>query len=147
MSPSLPRAMFRSIAQLAFLGLAGCASAPLSFVQITEPGWTAVEIRSELGYEQAWQQVVDVIARRLEPEMISKDGGYVRTKWSYTWTGASLADYRVRAIIKFSPDHSHVSIRTDAQYGGAGERVPGTDTSLTSTLKTDLMGLVSRTTR
>lgn len=128
--------------------LCGCA-APTSFVQVMEPSWTSVELRENLPYESAWNEVLDVLAKRFEMEMISKDGGYLRTSWNYTWwqKGKLTEKYRVRAIVKFSPDREVLDIRTEAHFLKSGQWIIGTDTRLLQTVKTDIMGVVGRTTR
>lgn len=129
--------------------LAGCASMPESFVQVTEPTWASVEIKKDISSERAWQEVVDVLAKKFELEMISREGGYVRTSWIYTWwkVGEFTANYRVRAIVKFSADWDKVDIKTEANYLKGDIWRVGFDTRLLQTVKTDIMGVVGRTTR
>ena len=132
--------------------LAVCVTAcmaPKSFVRIMEPAWSSVEVRLDMTYEDAWKEVLDVLAKKFEIEMISKDGGYVRTSWIYTWwkAGKITEKYRVRAIVKFSAKRDKVDIKTEANYLEGGEWIVGTDTRLLKTVKTDIMGVVGRTTR
>ena len=129
-------------------GAAGC-SMPQSFVRVMEPTWSSVEIRPGMSYEDAWKETLDVLAKKFEIEMISKDGGYLRTSWIYTWwkAGQITQNYRVRAIVKFTPNRSTVDIKTEAQYLQGGQWVVGTDTRLLQTVKMDIMGVVGRTTR
>ena len=132
------------------LSLAACgARRPTSFVQVMEPGWTAVELRQDVTEDAAWQEVVDVLAKRFELEMISRDGGYVRTAWVHTWwkQGELTENYRVRAIVKFAANKQTVDIKTEANYLADGSWITGTDTRLLQTLKTDIMGVLGRTTR
>jgi hypothetical protein len=142
----------------AVLGFAvlACAGPPESFerykvptVQVAEPGWTSIEVRDDLGFEQAWEEAVDLLAKRFDLEMISKDGGYARTTWAYDWLtpGEQSHDYRVRTVLKFSPDHKRLDLKSEAQYLNDGDWATGTDSRLLRTLKTDLMGVVGRTTR
>lgn len=136
------------------MAVVSCASllstkAPQSFVRIMEPTWAGIEIREGMSYEQAWQEVVDVLAKKFELEMISREGGYVRTSWIHTWwkKGELTEKYRVRAIIKFSPDHKRIDIKTEANYLEKSEWIVGTDTRLLQTVKTDIMGVIGRTTK
>ena len=87
------------------LVVTGCM-APKSFVRIMEPTWSSVELRPGMTYDDAWKEVLDVLAKKFEIEMISKDGGYLRTSWIYTWwkAGQMTQNYRVRAIVKFAAD-------------------------------------------
>jgi hypothetical protein len=125
------------------------SSGPRSFVQAIEPTWVSVEIRDDLSYDEAWREVVDILAKKFELEVISKDGGYIRTAWIYTWwkSGKITENYRVRAIVKFSADRKKVDIKTEANYLKDDTWVTGTDTRLLQTVKTDIMGVVGRTTR
>ena len=126
--------------------LAGCV-APRTFVKTMEPTWAAVEIRTDLPFDQAWEAIVDTLVKRFDLEVISRQDGYLRTNWLYTWTGKVRENYRVRVTAKFSPDHKKVEVKSEAEYGGAGMWVMGYDTRLLETIKTDVMGTIGRTTR
>jgi ribosomal protein S17E len=126
--------------------LAGCAS-PKTFVKTLEPTWASVELRDDIGYTNAWNSVVDTLVKRFDLEILSQQDGYMRTTWLYTWTGTVRENYRVRVTAKFSPDHKLVEIKSEAEYGGAGNWISGYDTRLLETIKTDVMGKVGRTTR
>ncbi len=136
---------------LAALLLGACA--PTTFVRTMEPNWNTVEIRKGLSGDDAWDAVVDLAARRFDIEVLSKEDGYLRTGWSYSWTGKLNSYYKVRAVVKFSPNKDKVEIKTEAHYFsqgvlgiGQGWQM-GTDERLTSTMRTDVMGKVGRTTR
>lgn len=144
-----------ALAVLAVLLCLGCTKPPESFVRVSEPGtvgrdsgWTSVEMRNGLTFNEAWEEAVDLLAKKFELEMISKDGGYVRTSWNYNWwkPGEQTPNYRVRTILKFAPDHKRVDLKTEAQYLYKNDWVNGTDTRLLKTLRTDIMGVVGRTT-
>src|SRR6266576_916189 len=132
----------------ALLVLVGCASAPKSFVRGNADDWTTVELRNDIDYEQAWREAVDVIAKKFELEVISKEGGYARTVWIHTWwkPGQVTRNYRVRAVLKFTADHKKLDLKTEAQYLD-GEWNTGTDSRLLNQIKQDIMGVVGRTTR
>lgn len=127
--------------------VAGCM--PRTFERVMEPSWSSIEIREDMSYEDAWEEVVNVLAKKFELAMISKEGGYARTTWVYTWwkKGQLTERYRVRAIVKFSPDHKKVDVKTEANYLAGSEWIVGTDTRLLETIKTDIMGVVGRVTR
>ncbi len=136
---------------LAALLLGACA--PTTFVRTMEPNWNTVEIRKGLSGDDAWDAVVDLAARRFDIEVLSKEDGYLRTGWSYSWTGKLNNYYKVRAVVKFSPNKDQVEIKSEAHYFsqgimgiGQGWQM-GTDERLTSTMRTDVMGKVGRTTR
>jgi hypothetical protein len=129
----------------------GCT--PKTFIRTAEPGWNTIEIREDLKYEDAWKTVVDILARKFDLEVLSKDDGYLRTGWLFSWTGEMSEAYKVRAMIKFSQDKHKVEVKSEAQHFtrgflgmGAGWEM-GTDELLGTTLRTDIMGKVGRITR
>ncbi|MDQ7779712.1 MAG: PEGA domain-containing protein [Planctomycetota bacterium] len=123
------------------------AQAPTTFVKTMEPTWASVQIREGLAYENAWNSVMEVLVRKFDLEVLSKENGYMRTSWLYTWTGQMREDYRVRVTIKFSPEKDKVEVKSEANYNTKDGWVLGSDTSLLQTVKTDLMGTVGRITR
>ena len=143
------RARIRNGSAVALVGLlllAGCA-APKTFVETMEPTWASVELRRDINYDRAWDMVIDTLTKRFDLAVLSKEDGYARTAWLYTWTGEVDENYRVRVTSKFSPDKKKVEIKSEAEYGGPGKWVMGYDSRLLSTIKTDVMGTVGRTTR
>ena len=91
--------------------------------------------------------MIEILVKNFDLDIVLRDEGYVRTAWLNTWSGTYLSGYRVRITIKFSPDRTKLQFRPEAHFlQGAQWRV-GTDTRLVSTIKTDLMGTVGRTTR
>ncbi|MCK4856431.1 MAG: hypothetical protein KAT58_00520 [candidate division Zixibacteria bacterium] len=130
------------------LSLISCAAnMPKTFVQAFEPGWASIELRQDVDREQAWQTVVDILARRFELEVISKDGMYVRTAWLYTWwkVGEVTDKYRVRAVVKFAPDMKTLDIKTEAHFLKDKQWLVGYDTRMLETIKTDIAGTLGRT--
>ena len=120
---------------------------PVTFVQTLEHSWVSIEVREDISYDRAWASVVDLIVRKFEAEILSKEDGYLRTTWLYTWTGELREDYRVRVTIKFVPDRSKVDIKSEANYLRGENWIIGSDTVLLQTLKADIMGTVGRVTR
>lgn len=120
---------------------------PATYVQTQEATWATVELREGMTYEQAWTTVIDLLVKKFDVEILSKVDGYARTGWLHSWTGELRNDYRVRVTVKFSPDHLKVEVKSEAQYLVESDWLPGMDTALLQTLKTDLMGSVGRTTR
>jgi hypothetical protein len=126
-----------------------CGSMPKSFVRTSGGGeWSSILISDEFSYNEAFNEVVDVIAKRFEMDMISKEGGYGRSQWSYTWNdkGKYLDFYRTRVIFKFSANRTKVDIKTEAEYLTKRGWLQGFDTRLLETIKRDVMGTISRTT-
>jgi len=124
----------------------GC-SAPMGFVQTSEPTWATIELRETVTQEKAWPLVIDLLTKRFDIAYMSKESGYARTGWLYTWTGELRADYRVRATIKFPLQGKTIDVKSEAEYGRAFGWVRGTDTRLLQTLKSDIMGTLGRVTR
>jgi len=122
---------------------------PSGFVKATDGGiWSSIQIREDLTFDKAFNEVLDVCAKRFEMEMISKEGGYARTNWIYTWNdkGNYSKKYRTRVIFKFSADRTKVDLKTEAEFGGESKWIRGFDTRLLQTMKQDIMGVVGRTT-
>jgi hypothetical protein len=103
---------------------------------------------TSVNYDKAFNEVLDVIAKRFEMDMINKEGGYGRTNWIYTWNlkGKYTEKYRTRVIFKFSADRTKVDIKTEAEMGGEPQWIKGWDSRLLATIKQDIMGVVGRTT-
>lgn len=140
------RSIRNGIVSLFLLVLVGCV-APKTFVKTLEPTWASVELREDINYDKAWETVVDSLVKRFDLEVLSRENGYLRTNWLYTWTGRLNERYRVRVTAKFSPDHKKIELKSEAEYGGAGMWVMGYDTRLLETIKSDIMGSIGRTTR
>ena len=118
------------------------------FVKATDGGeWSSILIREDLTFDKAFNEVLDICAKRFEMDMISKEGGYGRTNWCYTWNikGKYVSTYRVRVIFKFSADRTKVDIKTEAEFLKGNNWVKGFDTRLLETMKKDIGGVVSRT--
>jgi len=136
------------------LPLAACAhKQPANFTRAATSdaaGWASIELADDLTYEEAWNKTVDTIGRRFEINFLEKEGGYLRSAWSYNWLetdGRKHDWYRVRTIAKFSSDRTKLDVKSEAEFLVDGDWVLGTDTRLLRTLKTDLMGALSTTTR
>lgn len=122
--------------------LNGC-STPATFIRTMEPGWATIELRDDVSYDKAWTSIYDLLTRTFDIEIAQKENGYIRTGWIYTWTGKYTEYYRVRVTIKFPENRKTVDIKSEAFY----RDYIGYDTRLLTTLKTDIMGSVGRTTR
>lgn len=129
--------------------MCGCASQriPTSFSQVSAPGWITIEVREDVDYDRAWKTTLGILVRDFDIEFTDKDYGYIRTAWTYTWSGIYQQDYRVRVTAKFADDHKSLQIKSEAQSLDKDHWVIGVDTRQLSTLKTDLMGTIGRTAR
>ncbi len=128
--------------------LSGCSTPkPASFSHTTAPGWASVEIREGVDYNRAWDTVFNILSREFDMVTVMKDDGYIQTGWLYTWSGVYQDNYRVRVTAKFTSDRKTLQVRSEAWALDGRTWLIGTDSRLMSTLKTDLMGTVGRTTR
>lgn len=119
-----------------------CAS-PKTFVRTMDPSWAKIELREDMSYDRAWQQVMDLLIRNFDIEIAQKENGYIRTGWLYTWTGRVTNYYRVRITVKFPEDRKALEIKSEAYYRDS----VGYDSRLLDTYKSDIMGTVGRVTR
>ena len=128
--------------------LISCSS-PKSFIKSGDGSWTSVPIRSEIETQRAWNEAIDIIARRFEMEMLNGESKYARTGWVYNWNkkGKYTQKYRVRATIKLSPSGENLDIKSEAQYAGPSGWISGFDDRLLQTLKSDISGVVGRVAR
>ncbi|OGV62770.1 MAG: hypothetical protein A2283_13655 [Lentisphaerae bacterium RIFOXYA12_FULL_48_11] len=128
--------------------LNGCATPwPESFSYTMKPGWVSIEIREGVSYERAWNTVFQFLSRDFDMAAVLREEGYLQTAWLNTWSGTYQDNYKVRVTIRFSSDRRSIQLRTEAWTFIEGKWYIGTDSRLMSTLKTDLMGTVGRTTR
>jgi len=138
--------MKRMLPILLLLGIVACFSgcaAPETFVRTSEPAWAKIEIRDGVDYDRSWQTIYDLLVRRFDIEVAQKENGYMRTGWLYSWTGQVTDFYRVRITVKFPEDKKSVEIKAEAYC----RDYVGYDSRLLDTYKSDIMGLVGRTTR
>ena len=105
-----------------------------------------MELADNMTYERAWALVTDRLVKEFDLEMLDRESGYFRTGWLYTWTGKFNERYRVRVTGKFSVDRRTLEMKCEAEYGGNGGWQPGYDSRLLSTLQTDILGTLGRTT-
>lgn len=141
------RLLIAAVISIPMISSCGVA-APKSFKKAYDGGnWSTVMVREDLSYDRAFGEVMDVIGRQFELDMISKEGGYLRTNWIYTWNkkGKYTEKYRTRVVIKFSSDKSRVDIKSEAEFGGEPRWEKGFDTALLTQVKQDIMGVVGST--
>jgi hypothetical protein len=104
-------------------------------------------VRDGVDFDRAWKTTLGILVREFDIEFVSKDDGYIRTSWTHTWSGVYQQNYRVRATAKFSDDRKSVDIKSEAQALQGSIWLLGVDSRQLSTLKTDIMGTIGRTTR
>lgn len=116
--------------------LASCASTKYESFTKGSPGWTDIMVHENVSQTTLLNRCVEIIAREgYEPDMISKDTGYMRTKWKNVVTVAKRknseerSDYRMRIIVQASSDGSKVGLQCAAQQLLDGRWVDGADSA------------------
>ncbi|MCX6137950.1 MAG: hypothetical protein NTV54_10695 [Ignavibacteriales bacterium] len=112
--------------------LIGCSSGkPDTFAALADARWDGVILRAGMSYDDAWQKIVYIIARRFDIEMVLKDEGYLRTAWSFSKdkNGRVLENNRDRAIVKFTADKKKVEFKVEHQFNDRDCWIAGADTS------------------
>ena len=113
------------------------AATPKSFQRIEKPQWSTIEVREGLDYDRTWNSTIDILINDFDILVISKDSGYLRTEWLYSYGGNYMAAYRVRATIRLAPDGRTIRLKTEAQVKDGEDWIIGVDSRLVSTLKTE----------
>ena len=132
----------------ALILLFGCASQkPQSFNPVSDPKWAFFDIREDIDYDEAWQTINSILVKHYSLDLINKEIGYVRTSWRYGYNEEYQGKYRSMVEIKFVPDHTQLKMRTISHYKKETYWVQGTDSKLISSLKSDVLGRLGRTSR
>ena len=116
-----------------------------SFVK-GEGGRTTVQIADKISYDLAYDEVITILTRKFELDMISKESGYVKTKWQYTWVGKwgqkPQKDYRVRVTVRLSSERKRIDIQSEAEKLKGDYWIGGYDTRLLEEIRKDISGVV-----
>ena len=116
-----------------------------SFVE-GDGGWASVLINKNMKYEIAFDDVLSIVTRNFEIDMISPEAGYIRTKWNTTYVkmsdGVVRKDYRVRVTLKISKERMKIDINSEAERLIGDYWMKGYDTKLLETMKQDIAGVV-----
>jgi len=135
---------------LALVFMTACSpyrGVPDQFTTTMSQGWSTIELRDDVEFERAWKTVYRILVRDFDIEFASKEEGYLRTGWLYSWSGVYQDNYKVRVTCKFSDDKKRLEIKPQAMALINTVWEDGVDTRLVSTLKSDMMGTIGRTTR
>jgi hypothetical protein len=130
-----------------FLTLIGLATScgVSSFIK-GEGGWASVLISDRVSYALAWEDVTSILTQKFEIDMISKESGYIRTKWKTNWVavpgGRPQKDYRVRVTIKMSETRKKIEVNAEAEKKNGDFWIQGYDSQLLETMKKDIAGIV-----
>jgi hypothetical protein len=106
-------------------------------------GWSSVPISDKVDYNLLYDDIVSRISRSYEIDMISKETGYIRTKWNNrnVTNGQVTNSYRTKVTMKLSPQRSKIEVNAEAEKLEDEGWVQGCDTQLLENLKQDLRGL------
>ena len=129
--------LFSSCANL----LALANTAPETFIR-GEAGHSSVLIAEGITFDRAFDDVVSVLFRSFELEMINKEAGYIRTAWNtFHRSGSS---YRTRVTLNMSPTRNRIDILTEAEWRNtaSAQWIRGNDTHLLETIRRDIAGNV-----
>ena len=136
------------LACLALMMVMGCGKKrPQTFNPVSDPSWSTFEIRESITYEQAWQTINDTLTNHYQLDFVNKDIGYVRTRWRYGYNEDYEGKYRSMVELKFSPERNKLRLRTTSHFKKDDYWVEGTDSKLISSLKSDILGRIGRTSR
>lgn len=106
--------------------------------------WAKIQINENLSYDQAFNIALELVSDKYEMEMISRDGGYIRSAWNNLLDrkGKKIKDQRCRVTIKFNHDRTQIQVKTEAQKMKNDEWIDGTDSELATQIKEDLRGVL-----
>ena len=106
--------------------------------------WAKIQINENLSYDQAFNIALELVSDKYEMEMISRDGGYMRSAWNNLLDrkGKKIKDQRCRVTIKFNHDRTQIQVKTEAQKMKNDEWIDGTDSELATQIKEDLRGVL-----
>jgi hypothetical protein len=104
-------------------------------------------LRNDVDFQHAWEAAFDILANDFDVAMADKEDGYLRTDWLYSYGGKYDVEYRVRVTLRFAADRRTVRVKAEAQFLKDKNWLMGVDSRLLTTIKTDLMGTIGRTTR
>jgi hypothetical protein len=114
-----------------------------------EPGWTDIMVSDKIEQDVLLKKVIEVLVREgYEPELISKETGYTRTKYRYF---VSVSDgsaeenvdyYRTRFIAQVSSDSSKIAIKCETYWLDGESWVLGWDTKYLEDVKDAIKGVV-----
>jgi len=109
----------------------------------SDGGWASVPISGRIEYDLLYEDVVSLVSKRFEIEMLTKESGYIRTKWDYRFAtdGEVSNTYRTRITIKLSPQRNRIEVKSEAEKLRGKSWIQGCDTRLLETMKQDLQGI------
>ena len=106
--------------------------------------WAKIQLNDHLTYDQAFGMVIETLSDKYELDMISKEGGYIRTAWNFLTDrkGKKIKDQQCRVTVKFNHDRTQLQVKTETQKRKNNVWIDGEDTAISTQLKEDLRGQV-----
>jgi len=110
----------------------------------SDVGWATIPFSDRVDYGLLWEDVTSIISRKFEMEMVTKESGYIRTKWNYDFAtdGKRVEDYRTRVTLKINERRKNIEVNSEAEKFKANDDwFRGCDTRVLETMKQDLKGI------
>jgi len=109
----------------------------------SEGGWTTIPFSERVDYSLLWEDVTSLVSKRFEIEMVTKESGYIRTKWDYRFAtdGRTSQSYRTRVTLKINEKRKNIEVRSEAEKLKGSSWIQGCDTRVLETMKQDLKGI------
>lgn len=132
---------------LLFLALTLCVCGSVDAKKTWKRGqaeWAKIQLNDKLSFDQAFGIVLELVSDKYEMEMISKDGGYIRSAWNFLTDrkGRKIKDQRCRITVKFNHDKTQLQVKTECQRLKKGDWQDGEDTALSQQMKEDIRGVL-----
>lgn len=139
------RALAAAVAACWLVSCTGVAPATFRSATTSSSRWVAIQLREDHGYEAAWRDVFDIVAREFDLALFSREEGFIQTAWNAA--GAGTGAYQTRVKLRFSKDRRTVYLSCEGRFLSGGTWHVGIDKQLQDNLKSDLQGVLGRTIR
>jgi uncharacterized lipoprotein len=109
----------------------------------SDGGWATIPFSERVDYGLLWEDATSLIAKRFEIEMVTRESGYIRTKWDYRFAtdGQTVTNYRTRVTLKISEKRRNIEVKSEAEKLDDKYWIQGCDTRVLETMKQDLQGI------
>ena len=109
----------------------------------SDGGWATIPFSDRVDYGLLWEDATSIISRRFEIEMVTKESGYIRTKWDnrFATDGKTVEGYRTRVTLKINERRKNIEVRSEAEKLEDSDWIQGCDTRVLETMKQDLKGI------
>jgi len=108
-----------------------------------DAGTATIPISEKVDNNLLWDDVVSLVYKRFEIEVIQKESGYIRTAWNKSTTtdgGGSSESYRTRVTLRLASARKIIEVKSEAEKMKNGNWESGCDTKVLETMKQDLRG-------